>query len=197
MVETPNVNPKYACVYCSSSSVLSKIYQEDAAKLGDLLFQRDYGLVYGGTNVGLMGIIADTIKSNGGNVIGVIPKIIHDKGITNNNSDELIVTEDLRERKKFMAEKADCFVALPGGFGTLEEVFEVLVLKQLNYHNKPILFLNTGGYYDNLIEFFERLFVDKFAKETYRDYYYFAPTPEAAIAYIENYKPSNQVQKWF
>lgn len=185
------------CVFCSSSNALDPIYFETARHLGDLMIQHKHDLVYGGSNVGLMNELANAIQSQGGRVTGVIPELIHDKGLGHAAIDELIVTPDMADRKKMMASLSDAFIAMPGGFGTLEEILEIITLKQLQVHNKAVVFLNTNGFYDKLMEFFEQFYQHYFAKTDYRDYYYVASTPEEAIAYIENYQAPDFKDKWY
>jgi uncharacterized protein (TIGR00730 family) len=185
------------CVFCSSSSVLASEYQHAAKTLGQLMVNNNYDLIYGGTSVGLMGTLAKTMVEAGGLVTGVIPEIILNKGIEKKDIGELIVTRDLAERKQIMIDRASGFIALPGGFGTLEELMEVIVLKQLGLHNKPIAIINTDGIYNHLLELFEQLYQDKFAKDIYRDLYFFASTPRAAIEYINGYEATELTQKWF
>ena len=143
---------KNICVYCSSSSKINPLYAEAANKLGKLLAKEDKTLIYGAGSVGLMGKLADAVLSNGGKVIGVIPQFMvdvewHHKGIT-----ETVLTDTMHERKEEMAKLADAFVALPGGVGTLEELIEIITWKQLGIHAKPIVIINTNGYYNKLIE---------------------------------------------
>ncbi|MCF8370076.1 MAG: TIGR00730 family Rossman fold protein [Bacteroidales bacterium] len=185
------------CVFCSSSNALAPHYFEEARKLGDLMIQHKHDLVYGGSNVGLMNELANTIRSQGGKVTGVIPELIRNKGLGHANIDDLIVTPDMAERKKKMANLSDAFIALPGGFGTLEEILEIITLKQLQVHNKGVVFLNTNGFYDKLMEFFEVFYKNHFAKTDYRDYYFVANTCEEAIAYIENYQAPDFKDKWY
>lgn len=185
------------CVFASSSDAVNRDYFDAARELGRFIGERGYTLVYGGTNVGLMGEIAVSVQDNGGKVIGVIPWFIRDEGISNSSADQLIVTADMYERKRVMEEMSDAFFALPGGFGTLEEIFEVLTLKQLKRHNKPIVFYNTRRFYDTLFDFFERIYDEKFAKQTYKETYYITSDPQDALSYLENYSPSEIPDKWF
>ncbi len=185
------------CVYCSSSNGLDAEYYKIAKDLGNLIADNCHDLVYGGSNVGLMNVIAKTVKSHNRKVVGVIPKIIYDKGLGHSGIDELIVTNDMGIRKKKMAELADAFIAMPGGFGTLEEILEIITLKQLQEHSKAIVLLNSNGFYNSLIEFFEVFFKNNFAKEHYRDYYFLANTPQEAIDYINNYQAPDFTDKWY
>ena len=168
-----------------------------ATELGKLIASGNHSLVYGGANVGLMEQIAHTVKLNGGQVTGVIPQKIHERELSSSHPNELIVTATMAERKKLMHEKSDAFIALPGGFGTLEEILEVITLKQLDYHKKPIVFVNTNGFYNHLFSQFEHSFATSFAKENYRQLYQIVNTPEEAIKYIENYEHKDLGTKWF
>ena len=185
------------CVYCSSSNAVDAAYLDAARELGGLIGRGGHALIYGGTNVGLMGALALAVRESGGHVTGIVPAIFRDKGIAWHEADELIFTADLRERKAAMEHRADAFIALPGGFGTLEEIAEVLVLKQLRQHHKPIVFLNTKGFYDPLLAFFERLYEGKFSKSEYKKLYCIAPDPAAAMNHIETYTPPKVGEKWF
>ncbi|MEA3444796.1 MAG: TIGR00730 family Rossman fold protein [Bacteroidota bacterium] len=185
------------CVFCSSSDALDLKYFETARELGNLMVQNQHDLIYGGSNVGLMNELANAIKSRGRKVTGVIPRLIHDKGLAHNNIDNLIVTPDMADRKKKMAQLSDAFIAMPGGFGTLEEILEIITLKQLQVHSKPVVFLNTNGFYNKLMEFFELFYQNYFAKTDYREYYFMANTPEEAIEYIENYNAPDFKDKWY
>jgi uncharacterized protein (TIGR00730 family) len=187
---------KAICVFSSSSDVISSLYFDAAIELGYLIAKRDYILVNGGADVGLMGALAQSVQKNGGKVIGVIPKLIYDKGIAYESADELIVTKDMRERKALMEEKADIFIALPGGFGTLEEILEILTFKQLRLHDKPIIFLNTNGFYNHLINHFEKLYNEKISKPDYRKLYCVAPNVKSIFSYIDEYTPIQFQDKW-
>lgn len=185
------------CVFCSSSNAVADSFFEMAATLGNIMADKAYTLVYGGANVGLMEKIAHTIKANGGEIIGVIPQKIHDRELSSQHPDELIVTATMSERKKLMHEKSDAFIALPGGFGTLEEILEVITLKQLDYHRKPVVLINTDGFFNQLFQQFEHFYSSGFAKENYRKLYKVVETPEEAINYIENYQHEDLGDKWF
>ena len=187
---------KTLCVYCSSSSSIAPEYVAAARELGAEIVARGWDLVYGGSTAGLMGVLADAVIQAGGKVTGVIPGHISNRGIAHQNLSELIVTADIRGRKAIMDFRADAFLALPGGFGTLEEVFEVLTLKQLQLHSRPIVFLNTRQFYQLLRTFCERLIEERFAKPDSANLYHFAETPQAALDYLETYTPSLAGTKW-
>ena len=154
-------------------------------------------LVYGGGRVGLMGVLARAVHAHGGKVVGVIPDFLRAKEVAYEEADELIVTRDLRERKAIMESRSDAFVALPGGFGTLEEILEILTLKQLATHAKPVVFLNAQGFFDPLLALFEQLYREQFAKEETRAHYHVASAAHEALDHIERYQPPEPVAKWF
>jgi hypothetical protein len=185
------------CVFCSSSDAVDKKYFDFAEKLAAGIASRKYVLLYGGAKVGLMGTIAKEAKKLGTKVIGVIPQVIHDKGLALQNLDNLIVTSDMHTRKAKLEELADAFVALPGGFGTLEELAEVITLKQLEYHKKPIIILNIDDFYKNLLEMFETMYTENFAKSDYRKMYFVTENLEEAFNYIENYTVPQLESKWY
>lgn len=187
---------KYICVYSSSSCALDKDYFVVAEELGTKMAQREFGLIFGAGIVGLMGETAKAVHKHGGKVIGVIPEALNQKGIVYDKCDELFVTRDLRERKGIMDEKADGFIALPGGFGTLEELLEIITLKQLKYHNKPIVILNVRGFYEGLVAVFEKIINLNFAKVDCRDLYFVAKNVDEALAYLESYQPRECGPKW-
>lgn len=180
---------KSVCVYCSSSDAISDDFFSVAIELGQEIARNGYTLVYGGGDIGLMGAVARTVFECDGHVVGVIPELLRKPGICNEKCDELIVTKDMRERKSTMEARADAFIALPGGFGTLEEMLEIITLKQLKVLNKPIVFLNTNGFYDGLNMMFEHIFENHFAKTDYRQLYHFSPDVADAMDHIINYKP--------
>lgn len=189
--------PKNICVYAASSDALDPAYCAAAEDIGRLIAQRGHRLVYGAGQIGLMGLTARAVHAQGGKVVGVIPERLRDLELAYEGADELIVTETMRERKAIMESRADAFVALPGGFGTLEELVEVLVLKQLHYHDKPIVAVNVNGVYDGLFAFFRRLEQDRFIKPSHFDLFHIVDTAEAAIDYIEHYTPQPREAKWF
>jgi uncharacterized protein (TIGR00730 family) len=165
--------------------------------MGAEIGRRKLTLIYGGARIGLMGEMARTVQTHGGKVIGIIPEKIQNMGIAYTEAEELVVTPDLRERKAAMESRADAFVALPGGFGTLEEILEVLTLKQLNFHQKPIVFLNTNGFYDPLLDLFEHIYTHRFAKPDYRQLYQLIPDVPGLFAYLDSYQPTGPINKIF
>ncbi len=185
------------CVYCSSSDAVPEKYLVAAEETGRILASRGHSLIYGGASVGSMGAVARGTKDNSGEVTGVIPEKLHIHGLSFSSLDKEIITPTMRERKMIMEEAADAFLALPGGIGTLEEIFEVMVLKQLGYHNRPVVFTDIDGFYTPLFGFLESLYREHFMKEHTRGQYYLAESPLKAIEYIENYTPPETVDKWF
>jgi uncharacterized protein (TIGR00730 family) len=188
---------QHICVYCSSSNALAPEYFEAANQMGRLIASHNDSLVYGGGNVGLMGAVARAVHSHNGKVIGMIPEHLADKEIAYHESDELIITKTMRERKALMEARADVFVSLPGGFGTLEELLEILTLRHLKYHTKPIILVNTKGFYDRLIGVFDQLIEEKFAKDHHRLAYHVTPTPQGVYDYLQTYQPYEPGTKWF
>lgn len=187
---------KTICVYSSSSSNIDRLYFEVAEKLGAAIALRGDALLFGGGMIGLMGATAKAVHKHHGKVIGVIPKALNIKGVVYDYCDELIVTEGMRERKAVMDARSDAFIALPGGFGTLEEVLEIITLKQLKYHNKPVVILNTGGFYDSLLAQFRKIIDQKFAKPQSKGLFYVTNDPNEALEYIDNYQPIIIKEKW-
>lgn len=185
------------CVFSSSSDVIENGFFELATELGRDIARRGDTMVYGGCSVGLMGAVARGVHELGGKVVGVIPKFIHARGLGYEPSDELIVTGDMRERKAMMEARSDAFIALPGGFGTLEEMLEIITLKQLQQHTKPVIFLNHAGFYDPLAALFEHMYERRFAKPVYRDMYYLAADVKDAFDYLDSYKTPVFENKWF
>ena len=152
------------CVYCGSSGAVEARYREAASELGARLAAAGIELVYGGGRVGLMGLLADAVLSAGGQAIGVIPRRLLDAEVAHRGVTELIVVDNMRDRKRLMAEKADAFVVLPGGIGTLDELFEILSWKQLGLHDKPILLVDIGGYWTPLHALLDHIVVTNFAR---------------------------------
>ncbi|GGI07778.1 TIGR00730 family Rossman fold protein [Egicoccus halophilus] len=183
-------------VYTSSSDAIDPRYPAAARAFGRRLGERGDALVYGGTDVGVMGVLAAAVREAGGHVTGVLPRRMYERGIGDEACDELLVTDGMSERKQQMIARADAFVALPGGFGTLEELLEVLTLKQLGYHDRPIVLLNLDGFYDPLLAFFEELFATSFAAEAYRALYAVAAAVDEVFAHVDGYRPGAVPEKW-
>lgn len=173
------------CVYCSSSDEIGGHYLRAADDLGALLARAGYRLIYGGGMIGLMGVLARAVQREGGTVTGIIPTTLARKGIMFESAEEMIETPDLRSRKDMMEKRADAFIALPGGIGTLEEIAEIITLKQLHYHDKPVVFVNTNDFFAHLLAHLEKCFAEKFMQEKHRGLYAVARTPAEAMAYIQ------------
>lgn len=156
------------CVFCGSSIGKQPAYRESAEALGAVLAKRGIGLVYGGGNVGLMGVIADAVMAGGGNVIGVIPQSLADREIAHTGITDLRVVDSMHTRKAMMAELADAFIAMPGGVGTFEEFFEVVTWAQLGLHRKPSGLLNVNGFYAPLAAFIDQAVTEGFIKPIHR-----------------------------
>ena len=148
-----NAEKKNICVFCSSSNTLDNSYYEDAHILGELLANSGFNLVYGGSSVGTMYTIAKSAKKNGAKIFGVMPEKLYGFGVHSEECDKFFLTDNMRNRKAKLDELSDGVIAMAGGFGTLEEVSEVICHKQLGYHNKPIVFLNTNGFFNDLLKF--------------------------------------------
>jgi cytokinin riboside 5'-monophosphate phosphoribohydrolase len=154
--------PKLLCVYCSSSTKLDPKYYEAGERIGREMVAHGWGLVYGGGNIGLMGSVARSVKDAGGTVVGVIPDFMQTRELAYVEATELVVVSTMRERKRIMAERADAFLTLPGGIGTLEELSEIMSERYLNLTQKPLVLLNQDGFYDDLLKFFTRMVDEKF-----------------------------------
>jgi len=174
--------PAAVCVYCASSNHVDPLYFDDARALGRLLAEAGHPLVYGGGKVGLMGEVARAIHAHGGKVIGVIPSTMTGVEIAYHDADELIITDTMRQRKQIMEDRADAFITLPGGFGTLEEISEMIVGRLLGFHDKPIVLLNSHGFYDPLLTLFDHFIKHRFAKPEHLGAFTVVDTPEAAVA---------------
>lgn len=187
--------PRRLCVFCGSSVGRDPGYRRLAEALGRTLAARGIGVVYGGGHVGLMGALADAALAGGGEVIGVIPQALLDREIGHRGLTELRVVGSMHERKALMAELADGFVALPGGIGTLEELFEVWTWAQLGLHARPCGLLDGDGFYAPLVQFLDHLVATGFVRPVHRAMLVTARTPDALLAAFEAYVPP-QVGKW-
>ena len=174
------------CVYCSSSDRIDPAYFAVARDLGEAIGRRGHSLVWGGGRVGLMGELARGARATGGRVVGVIPRSLHRIEVADGDADELIVTADMRERKQIMDDRADAFVVLPGGFGTLEELTEMLVQKILGYTDRPLVILNAAGYFDPLIDLFDHFIAHRFAKDKHRQLFDVVASVEDVFASLDN-----------
>ena len=175
------------CVFSGSSDPTNRIYAEKTMELGKLLAEKHINLVYGGGNRGLMGTLASTVQDNGGHVIGVLPEIFNVPEVrTRDNESELIITPDMHSRKKAMYDKADAFIALPGGIGTFDELFESYTWKQIGFHDKPVLLLNIDGFYDGLLSFLDTTVEKGFLTREAREALLVEEDPRKAIEAIES-----------
>jgi uncharacterized protein (TIGR00730 family) len=183
------------CVFCGSNAGHDSSYLAAARSLGTALAREKIGLVYGGASVGLMGAVADAVLAGGGEVVGVMPQSLVDKEIAHKDLPDLRIVGSMHERKALMAELADGFVALPGGLGTFEELFEVWTWAQLGYHRKPCSLLNVSGFYDKLTDFLDDVVKRGFVKPVHRSMLIVEQEPEALIRAIRAYEPP-VVTKW-
>jgi len=184
-------------IYTSSSDEVGEPYRSTAAALGERIASRRDELIYGGTAVGLMGVLSAAVRGGGGRVTGVLPQLMADRGIADDACDELVVTDGMAGRKQVMMDRADAFVALPGGFGTLEELFEVLTLKQLGYHRKPIVLMDVAGFFAPLLGLFRHLFERRFANPEYARLYEVVEHLDDLFTYLDAYEPEALPTKWF
>lgn len=182
------------CVFCGSSPGAQPEYVQMAKRLGSVLAEKNLGLVYGGSNVGMMGEVANAALQGGSEVIGVIPKKLAQTRAHPNLS-QLHVVDSMHERKALMADLADAFIALPGGFGTVEEFFEVLTWAQLGIHRKPCGLLDVCQYYKKLLDFLDHAVSQRFVKQEHRSMVLVAETPEMLLKKFQEYQ-APQVDKW-
>jgi len=186
---------KNITVFCGSSFGTDEIFREQAELLGKTLGKQNIGLVYGGANVGLMGAVADGALSENGTVIGVLPNFLRSKEIAHLGLTELIVVESMHERKTKMNDLCDGVIALPGGFGTLEELFEMLTWSQLGLHKKPIAILNVNGFYDSLIQLTETMVEKGLLKDANQKMLLVSDNIDDLLEKMKNYMPPT-VGKW-
>jgi uncharacterized protein (TIGR00730 family) len=186
---------KTLCVYCGSSPGTDPAYLEAGRSLGRLLAARDIGLVYGGASVGVMGAVADAVLAGGGRAIGIIPEALAVKEVAHDSLTEQHVVGSMHERKALMAERSDAFVALPGGWGTFEEIFEMLTWAQLGFHEKPCGLLNVNGYYDHLHAFLEHAIEAGFVPPVCRDMLMVEADPVPLLDRYDAYR-APKVRKW-
>lgn len=186
------------CIYGASSTLIDNSYIEAGEKLGFIMADHNHNLVFGGGASGLMGAVARGMTEVGkGKIIGIAPSFMNVDGILYEGCTDFIYSETMRERKQLMDEKSDAFIVTPGGIGTFDEFFEILTLKQLGRHNKPIAILNTNGYYEHLKNFLQNCIDEKFMKPACADLIHFANEPEEIINYIENYIPKENTVSVF
>ena len=182
---TPAQGGLSICVFCASATGLPAVHIDAARRLGQLIAGRGHSLVYGGGDVGLMGEVARAVHGGGGKVFGAMPRTLVERELAYGPADELLVTETLRERKAAMDERADAFVALPGGFGTLEELVEVVTLRQLGLHSRPIVVVDVAGYYQPFADLAARMVEQGFAPAGQGELFELAAGPDEAIELVE------------
>ena len=185
---------KNICVFCGSSPGADPAYLQMANKLGEEISTRGLGLVYGGSNLGLMGAVAKSALSGGACVTGIMPKVFEGR-VQHPNLTELIITDTMHQRKAKMFEISDGFIALPGGFGTFEELLEILTWSQIGYSSKPCGIINVNGYYDELLKFFDRAVEMRFVKQEHRDAIIVDSDPKIILDKFDKYKPII-IDKW-
>lgn len=183
------------CVFSGSSSGRISDYRDAAIQLGTLLAERNIGLVYGGAAVGLMGAVADATIAAGGSVTGVIPRALVEREVAHSGLSDLRIVGSMHERKALMAELSDAFIALPGGIGTFEEIFEVWTWTQLGTHAKPCAILNVHGFYDQLLGFLDHVVDEAFLKPVHRGMLLASPDPNALLDLIADYQVPTET-KW-
>lgn len=175
------------CVYGAASDEIDRSYIEAGENLGREMGRRHHTLIFGGGAKGLMGATARGMSENSGYIVGIAPHFFNVDGALFEKNDELIKTETMRERKHLMEEKSDAFIVTPGGIGTFEEFFEILTLRSLDRHKKPIAILNTNGYYDNLLSFLKNGVQQKFLRESNLELFYVSDNEKEILDYLENY----------
>lgn len=186
---------KSVCVYCGSSPGFRPEYAEAATVLGRTMAEQGLTLVYGGGKVGLMGIVADSVMAHGGAVVGVIPDALMQKEVGHRGLTELHVVRNMHERKQMMADRSDAFIAMPGGVGTFEELFETFTWAQLGYHDKPVGLLNVAGFYDGMLAFLKHAVDEGFLKQVHADMLYTSTRPDDLLGQLAA-APRVRVDKW-
>lgn len=190
------IMPRLICVFCASSDQLETRYYEVAERLGHQLVAHGWGLVYGGGNRGAMGVLGRTVRQAGGHVVGIIPEFMKTRELALDGASELITVRTLRERKQLMEERAEGFVTLPGGIGTLEETLEIMTLLYLNLVHKPLILVNQDGFYDDLLRFFERMTRERFKSPGLHDLFTAVGTVDEVWAHLRNPKPFTADELW-
>lgn len=189
---------KNVCVYCGSSARADEIFKQASAELGRILAENGVRIVFGGGRVGLMGIVSDAALNNGGEVVGIIPNHIAEKEVAHNGLTELYVVETMHERKQMMVDRADAFVIMPGGLGTMDEFFEIFTWWQLGLHDKPIIIINVAGFWTPLLALIDNIIEHKFARPEDRQHLKFIDSVDGVMdALIRSPKESIDAQtKW-
>lgn len=184
------------CVYCGSSDQMSPVYTTAAREMGAAIARRGMQVIYGAGSTGLMGALADGALGVGGEVIGVIPGYFNTPQLAHNGLTHLEVVETIHQRKARLIELADAFIALPGGYGTLEELFEVLTWAQIGLHDKPVGLLNVAGYYDPLLTLIEHIRQQGFIYDEHRSLFTHASHPEQLLDALHNHRPPEGLERW-
>jgi uncharacterized protein (TIGR00730 family) len=184
------------CVYCGSSDRIPTVYLDAARRLGYTLVERGLTLVYGAGCTGIMGVLADAVLERGGQVVGVIPDMFNTPQLVHKNLTRLEVVADIHIRKSRLVELADAFIALPGGFGTLDELFEILTWAQIGLHQKPIGLLNTNGYFDELLDWIEHAQAEGFIYAEHRSLFSHAETPSDLLDMLVNHRMPAGLERW-
>ena len=192
-----NDRQKNICVYCASSSACDTAYHDVARRLGGILAERGYSIIYGGGAVGSMGALADGAIASGGSIIGVLPKFMQELEWGHPRLTELRIVEDMRVRKHMMLSESDGVVALPGGSGTLEELFEALTLKRLGLYTKPIVLVNTRNYFAPLVDLLEHAIAERFMDRRHFEMWQLVDAPEDVPAALENAPPWSEAARGF
>lgn len=183
---------KSVCVFCSSRNPKNLAYKKATIELGKLIAEQGYSTIYGGSTEGLMAEFSKSVREHGGKILGILPEVFaHLK----NPDEEVVKAKDFGERKAIMIEKSDAFICLPGGYGTIDEMSDVIVSKLLEIHDKPIVLINIGGFYDNLIAQFEKMIAEGFT-DKYETLYAVVENPKQAIEYLKKYKPKTIKNSW-
>lgn len=184
---TPAATNAFAVtVFLSSTTKVDAVYFDAATAMGRAIAAEGWTLVYGGNHIGCMGALADGARAGGGRVVGITPQFFIDRGVADTACDELLVTQNMRDRKHLLEQRADAFVALPGGLGTFEELFEIIVGRQLGLHAKPVVLLNVNEYYTPLLQLIERGVEQRFVREEGRQLLQVATTVEGVIALLKD-----------
>ena len=180
---------KSVCVYCGSSNNVDQAYKDAAESLGRELAENNYNLVYGGGNVGLMGIAASAALASGGEVHGIIPGHIADREVAHRTLTKLDVVDTMHERKQMMVDNSDAFIIMPGGLGTMDEFFEIVTWRQLGLHDKPVIIVNVKGYWNDLVALINHLISEGFARPADMDHLTIVDAPEEVVEALKNARP--------
>ncbi len=187
---------KKVCVFCGSALGVGDVYLKDAVNLGKALVAGGYELVYGGSNIGLMRVIADTVMRGGGRVTGVMPRVLAGREILHQGITELKLVDSMEERKRVMGQLADGFIAMPGGIGTLDELFEALTWNQLGIIRKPVALLNTGGFYNALCRFLDQVTDQGFIRNEHRASLLVEDDPQKLLKMMDGFLPAETLPGW-